>query len=205
MPLEPVANRSDTTLVEKAKIGDHVAFEELVTRYQRRVYGLAYRLTSNTAEAEDVLQEVFLQVYQKINNFRGESAFYSWLYKITLNTTYMRMRKRQRRREEPIEDALPKFGEDGSFTQMVSKFSLSPETEALRAEARRLTAAAIDTLAEEYKTVLILRDIEGLPAAEVGAMLGLSIPAIKSRLHRARLFLRQKLENYFKERKGRTP
>ncbi|MBI1747531.1 MAG: sigma-70 family RNA polymerase sigma factor [Acidobacteria bacterium] len=205
MASEEAAKVSDATLVEKVKLGDYRAFEELVTRYQRRAYGLAYRLTSNATDAEDVLQEVFLQVYQKIGDFRGESAFSSWLYKITLNAGYMKLRKRQRRREESIEDALPDFGEDGSFTAMVSPLPLSPENAVLRAEAKRVTEEAIDKLGEDYKTVLILRDIEGFSASEVSIMLGLSIPATKSRLHRARLFLRQKLENYFKERTVRTP
>ncbi len=192
---------SDEILVERVKRGDYLAFEELVVKYQNRVYGFAYRLTRNRMDAEDTLQEVFLQVYQKIKDFRGESAFSSWLYKITSNAALMKLRKKQHRKEDPIEEAMPKFRPDGSYAGMVTNFPISPENEALKAEAKTVIQEAIDKLPEEYSAVLVLRDAEGFSAQEVSQMLDLSIPAIKSRLHRARLFLRQKLENYFKARK----
>ncbi len=192
---------SDEILVEKVKHGDYLAFEELVVRYQNRVYRLAYRLTKNKMDAEDVLQDIFLQVYQKIKDFRGESAFSSWLYKISLNAAFMKLRKKRHRKEDPIEEAMPKFRPDGSYAGMVTNFSISPENEALKAEAKMLIQEAIDKLPEEYRAVLVLRDAEGFSAEEVSQMLDLSVPAIKSKLHRARLFLRQKLENYFKARK----
>ncbi len=192
---------SDEILVERVKRGDYLAFEELVAKYQNRVYGLAFRLTRNKMDAEDALQDVFLRVYQKIKDFRGESAFSTWLYKISLNEALMKLRKKQHRREESIEEAMPKFRSDGSYAGMVTNFSISPENEALKAEAQRLIQAAIDKLPEDYRSVLLLRDREGFSAQEVSQMLELSIPAIKSRLHRARLFLRQALENYFKARK----
>lgn len=204
MASEEAGKISDERLVEKAKLGDYSAFEELVARYQGRVYGLAYRLTRNTMDAEDALQDAFLQVFQKITDFRGESAFSSWLYKIALNAAFMKLRKRQRQREESFEEAMPKFREDGSYAGMVAKFSISPEDEALKAEAKGVIEEAIDKLPEEYKMVLLLRDVDGFSAPEASEMLGLSIPAIKSRLHRARLFVRQTLENYFKARGTRV-
>lgn len=188
---------TDCFLIERIKCGDEDAFEKILQRYQSRVYRLAYRITSSEADAEDVTQNVFFILHKKIASFKGESALFSWVYKITLNASWEILRNRKRENHVSIEQYLPKFKGDGRHTEPILDWSARPDEITTRKEAQSLVRKAIDGLSTEYKTVLILRDIEGLPIKETAEILDLTVPAVKSRLHRARLYVRRRLADYF--------
>jgi RNA polymerase sigma-70 factor (ECF subfamily) len=188
---------ADCLLVERMKCGDEDAFEKILEMYQPRVYRLAYRITSSEADAEDVTQNVFLILYKKIASFKGESALFSWVYKITLNASWEILRHRKRENHLSIEQYLPKFNEDGRHAEPILDWSDRPDDIATRKEVQSLVRKAIDGLSTGYKSVLILRDIEGLPSKETAEILDLTVPAVKSRLHRARLYVRRSLANHF--------
>ena len=188
---------SDEELVRHVREGDTEQFEFLVKRYASKVYGLAMRMTRNPPDAEDAVQEAFFLVYTKLSSFRGESAFGTWLYKVALNSIYMKLRKRKHAAEENIDDYLPKFDEHGMMQGMARKFSENPEGEAIRQQSETAVREAIEKLPAEYKIVLIARDIDDLSSEETAEALGLTVAAVKSRLHRARLFLRKHLESRF--------
>lgn len=188
---------ADCLLVERMKCGDEDAFEKIMKRYQPRIYRLAYRLTGSEADAEDVTQNVFLILYNKIASFKGESALFSWVYKITLNASREILRNRRKESHVSIEQYLPQFKGDARHIKPTLDLSNIPDEITTRNEAQSLVRKAIDGLATEYKTVLILRDIEGLPNKETAEILDLTVPAVKSRLHRARRYIRKRLEGYF--------
>ncbi len=188
---------ADCLLIERMKCGDEEAFEKIMERYQPRVYRLAYRLTGSAADAEDVTQNVFLILHKKIASFKGESALFSWVYKITLNASWEILRNRKRESHVSIEQYLPEFNRNGQHAEPILDWSNSPDELTTRKEAQVLVRKAIDGLSTEYKTVLILRDIEGLPSKETAEILDLTVPAVKSRLHRARLCIRGRLAGYF--------
>ncbi len=188
---------ADCLLIERMKCGDEEAFEKIMERYQPRVYRLAYRLTGSAADAEDVTQNVFLILHKKIASFKGESALFSWVYKITLNASWEILRNRKRESHVSIEQYLPEFNRNGQHAEPFLDWSNRPDELTTRKEAQVLVRKAIDGLSTEYKTVLILRDIEGLPSKETAEILDLTVPAVKSRLHRARLYIRGRLAGYF--------
>jgi len=173
------------------------SFELLAKRYAAKIYGLAMRLTRNPSDAEDAVQEAFLLVYTKLDSFRGESAFGTWLYKVALNSIYMKLRQRKHAAEDNIDDYLPTFDEHGMMQGMVRKFGNDPESEAVREQSTVAVREAIDRLPTDYRIVLVARDIDELSSQETAEALGLTVAAVKSRLHRARLFLRQHLQNKF--------
>ena len=188
---------ADCLLIERMKCGDEEAFEKIMERYQPRVYRLAYRLTGSAADAEDVTQNVFLILHNKIGSFKGESALFSWVYKITLNASWEILRNRKRESHVSIEQYLPKFNGNGQHAEPILDRSNRPDEITTRKEAQSLVRKAIDGLSTEYKAVLVLRDIEGLPSKETAEILDLTVPAVKSRLHRARLYIRERLAGYF--------
>lgn len=188
---------NDLQLVKEMQAGKPEAFDEMVRSYQKRVYSLAYNLTHNQSDAEDVSQEVFLRVCNKINTFLGKAAFSSWVYRITLNVSFMRLKSRKKIQQIPLDDVLPKYQEDGFHVGNVSDWSMKTDDVLLSSESRKIIQKAINQLPEKEKTVFVLRDIEGLPTEKVCDILELSVPAVKSRLHRSRLFLRKRLSNYF--------
>jgi RNA polymerase sigma-70 factor (ECF subfamily) len=187
----------DEELVRRIRRGDGSQFEVLAERYAAKIYGLALRLTRNPWDAKDVVQEIFLLVYVNLDGFRGESAFGTWLYKVALNSIYMKLRQRKHAAEESIEDYLPKFDERGMMLGTVRKFREDPESEAIRRQSTAAVREAVSRLPLEYRIVLVARDIDDLSSEETAEALGLTVAAVKSRLHRARLFLRQQLENRF--------
>lgn len=187
----------DEELVQRIREGDSAQFELLAKRYASKIYGLAMRLTRNPSDAEDAVQEAFLLVYTKLDSFRGESAFGTWLYKVALNSIYMKLRQRKQAAEENIEDYLPKFDEHGMMQGVVRTFAENPESEAIRQQSATAVREAIERLPVEYRIVLVARDIDDLSSEETAEALGLTVAAVKSRLHRARLFLRQQLEDKF--------
>jgi RNA polymerase sigma-70 factor (ECF subfamily) len=192
-------NLSDQVLVEKIRAGDYQAFEFLVTRYESKVYRLAVRMLRNPQDAEDALQETFLQVFRGLAGFEGRSKFSTWLFRLATNVCLMRIRHRETEPSKllPLEDYLPKL-EEGDSPQMMD-WADRPEDALLSKESREKMMEALDKLPPEYRAVFILRDIEGFSNAETGESLGISVAAVKSRLHRARLALRGMLSGYFEK------
>lgn len=187
----------DGELVERLKAREDAAIEALIARYQTRVFGLALRLTGNRQDAEEVLQDVFWQILRHIDAFRGDSKLSSWIYRITTNTALMVLRKRPKIRDLPLEEALgPAMSPQGQIVEAVVDWTRLPPEELERKQLAERLAAAIEELPPDYRAVLVLRDIEGLSAVEACEALDLSLPALKSRLHRARLFLRKELADY---------
>jgi RNA polymerase sigma-70 factor, ECF subfamily len=186
----------DGELVEALRRGLPTAAERLVATYGSRAYRLATAITRNGADAEEVVQDAFCSVIQSIQTFRSESAFGSWLYRIVANAAYQKLRGRAARPVTiALDEVLPAFHEDGR-ARPLADWSASLDDHARRTELRLVLAAAIDELPAEYRATLVLRDVEGLATAEVAATLGLTIPNVKSRLHRARLFLRHRLATH---------
>ncbi|PWB47874.1 MAG: RNA polymerase subunit sigma [Candidatus Methylomirabilota bacterium] len=186
---------SDQDLVEQIKAGEDAPFEALLERYRDRVYRLVVSFTKNPADAEEVLQDVFLTVFRKIASFEHRSSFSTWLYRITVNTALMKLRSRGPV-QESIDEYLPQFTKDGRHARMVVDFTQGPEKLLLRKEREQVLREAIEALPPDYKVVLVLRDLEGLSNEEVAEIVGASVLAIKARLHRARLVLRGRLERY---------
>lgn len=189
----------ETKLVREMQEGKLEAFEDMVERYQKKVYSLAFNLTHNQTESEDIVQEVFLRVFTKINTFLGKSAFSSWLYRITLNVSYMKLKSRKKNEQIQIEDLMQKYQENGFHITAINDWSKKSDELLLSKESKIVIQRAINQLPEKEKVVFILRDIEGLSTEEVCEVLELTMPAVKSRLHRSRLFLRKRLSNYFDE------
>jgi RNA polymerase sigma-70 factor (ECF subfamily) len=172
-----------------------MAAERLVSTYGERAYRLASRITRNGDDAQEVVQDAFWTVVRKIDMFRGESAFGSWLYRIVANAAYQKLRGRQSRRHElSLDQVLPLFDERGCYVESVADWSQAANDPAVQAELRTTLSAAIDELPAAYRAVLVLRELEGRSNAEIAAMLGLTIAVVKTRAHRARLFLRKRLD-----------
>ena len=186
-------------LVRKFQGGDLEAFDKLAQIYQKKVYGLSFNLTRNQMDAQDVAQEVLLTIYRKIHTFQGKSAFSSWVYRVTLNATYMKLRSKKKEPKISIEDMLPSFNSSGYQQEKIQDLSENTESLLFSNETKSVIKKAVDQLPEKEKVVFMLRDVEGLSTEKVGEILDLTIPAVKSRLHRARLFLRKKLSGYFDE------
>jgi RNA polymerase sigma-70 factor (ECF subfamily) len=192
----------EKALLKRLKNGDRAAFAQLVEEYSPRIYGQALRMMQDPAEAEEILQETFLQVVRHIDNFRGQSQLGTWLYRIATNQALMRLR-RKHPPSLPLDDA----GQNGLETLPPSAdWSKRPEAELLDQEARHEMEKAIAELPESLRIVFLMRDVEGLSTAETAEALDVSISAVKSRLLRARLRLRNALSAYFSERssKGET-
>jgi RNA polymerase sigma-70 factor, ECF subfamily len=194
-----VALADEHLLVAAAKSGDAAAFEELVNRYERKIFRLTMNITGNAEDAEDAMQDAFLKSYTHLDSFLGDSRFYTWLVRIAANEALMRLRKRRPNQvslDEPIE------GEDDLMPREIEDWDPSPEQRYAQSEMQGILKEVIGQLEPDYRSVFVLRDLEELSTEETAQTLGISIPAVKSRLLRARLKLRQKLNRYF--RKGGT-
>lgn len=187
----------DLSLVDALRRGDERAIEQLVDRYGAWIHRLARRLLDDPRDADEVTQDVLLTVVRKIETFKGEAAFSSWLYRVAANAAYQRLRSRRARRETSLDPLLPVFDEEGRLAGPTADWSAQLEDPAVAAETRTALERAIARLPEEYRAVVLLHDVEELPNAEVAALLGLTVAATKSRLHRARLVLRQALAERF--------
>jgi len=189
----------EADLVAKAKSGDAQAFTELLTQYERKIYRLAKHITQNDEDAEDVLQETFLKAYEHLSGFQGNSKFYTWIVRIAVNESLMKLRKRKGNRfvslDEPIET-----GEE-EVKREIAVWEDNPEQRYSRDEMQGILNEAVDSLKPDFRTVFTLRDIEELSTEDTAEALGISVPAVKSRLLRARLALREKLTRQFR-RKG---
>ena len=190
----------DRTLLTRAQGGDISAFEELVARHEEKVYGLALRMTRSEADAAEIAQDTFLSAYQHLAEFRGEAAFGSWVHRIAANNALMRLR-RQRVLDVVTEDlAGPEFTERGSLAEAPeTDWSHRADDKILDEELGRAIQEATDALPEGYREVFLLKDVEGLSYEEISEMVGISVPAVKSRLHRARLSLREAIDAFYKE------
>jgi RNA polymerase sigma-70 factor (ECF subfamily) len=186
------APASDEALVSRAAAGDEAAFEELVRRHPERVYRLACRLTGDDADAADVLQETFLQVFRHLGEFRGEARFSTWLFRVVTNAAMMRRRSRGRRPAESLEAYLPRFDAEGRHAATPAQLQVTSQVEELL-DRRTLAARArsgIARLPEGIRDAFVLRDLEELPTSEVASVLGIDPAAVRQRVHRARLLLR---------------
>ena len=186
-------NATDIDLVRRIKAGDEQAFEEMVRRYHARIYSLAYGVLRNPQDAEESTQDVFLTLYRKIGTFDESRKFFSWFYRVALNSAYSRARRRQPLPTVAIEDRLPKFSGDGHFAADVPDWSVKIEDEVAARELASRAGEFIAELPPAYRDVIWMNDVEEMSAPEIAETLEISIPAFKSRLHRARLYVRQRL------------
>ena len=196
----------DDDLLDALQSGDPRAAECLVSRYGERAYRLARRITGNGQDAEEVVQDAFWSVVRKIDTFRGDSAFGSWLYRIVANAAYQKLRSPHSRRHDlSLEEVLPWFDEYGRHAAPVADWSPRAVDPAMQTELRTALSAAIDELPASYRAVLVLRDVEGRSNQEIAEALGLGIAVVKTRAHRARLFLRKRLGESMTTTEATTP
>jgi len=187
----------DTPLVEQLRREDAGAAEALVAAYGYRVYRLAMRITGNASDAEEVVQDALLTASRKIGTFRGAAAFGSWVYRITANAAYQKLRgRRSRRNEVSWEDLGPAFDEQGQHAEVAVDWSRRVKDPAIETELKSTLSTAIDELPPDHRTALVLHDVEGLSNPEIAQTLQVNLATIKSRVHRARLFLRRRLADY---------
>ncbi len=186
-----------TVVFERLRAGDATALEPLMERFAGRVYRVAHGITGSAPDAEEVVQDVFLTLFRKAGDFQGRAALGTWLYRIAVNTALNKRRGKRAQVEAPLEDHLPTYREDGhrqgdrSF--LLADWSTMPDAVLLSEEGRETVRAAVERLPAHYRAVLLLRDVEELSSEEVAEIVGESIPSVKSRLHRARMALREML------------
>jgi RNA polymerase sigma-70 factor (ECF subfamily) len=190
--------KSDLDLIEEFRKGGQGSFEELLSRYSNKVFSLASRLTRNTEDAEEVLQDVFVTVHRKIGSFEGKSSFSSWLYRVTVNAAFMKLRKRRQDPSVSLEDVIQ---QSHAVAALKSPESAFVDAQSIRNQMLEALETAIKKLPDDYRPVFILRDVDGLTSREVSKILDLTVPAVKSRLHRSRLMLRRRLTRFFDEQK----
>ena len=188
--------KSDAELVRLIRAGSQGAYEEIVNRFAQKVFNLAFSIARSSEDAEEIAQDVFITVHGKIWDFQGKSALSSWIYRITVNSAFMKLRKRKRHNALPLEEVF--VSSEESCSQVRSDVS---DTNFIcsRHELQEVLQQAVDKLPDEYRTIFVLRDVDGLSNEEVGEILKLSIPAVKSRLHRSRLMLRKRLEKFHED------
>lgn len=196
------ADASDLSLVRRVQRGDKGAFDALVLKYQHKLVKLVMRYVRNPAEAEDIAQEAFIKAYRALPQFRGESAFYTWLYRIAINTAKNAVVSRDR---SPVEYDLDRSNTDESYDmQGRMKDSETPEGLVLTDEIRSTVNAAIDALPEDLRTAIVLRELEGLSYEEIGAAMGCPVGTVRSRIFRAREAIDRRLREVFEGGLGRT-
>jgi RNA polymerase sigma-70 factor, ECF subfamily len=199
MPVSSQPGVDESVLVSQAREGDTQAFGELVRRYEGKIFRLAQHITQNREDAEDVLQETFLKAYEHLEQFQGQSKFYTWVVRIAVNQALMKLRRRKTDKSVSLDDTID-TGED-TIVREIAAWDENPEQQFSREEIGQILDSAIQDLEPPYRSVFVLRDMEELSTEETAEALGLSVPAVKSRLLRARLQLREKLTRQFK-RKG---
>ncbi|MBI4255706.1 MAG: sigma-70 family RNA polymerase sigma factor [Candidatus Rokubacteria bacterium] len=190
----------DLRLLERLRAGDGAALETLMAQFSNRVYRLAYGITRNAADAEEVVQDVFLTVCRKSDSFEGRAALGSWIYRVTANAALNKRRGKRQELETSLEEQLPRFKEDGhregDRAWVLADWSQNPERALLSGETRAVLGRALDALPEHYRAVLTLRDVDELSNEETAEILGESVASVKSRLHRARMALREQLTRH---------
>ena len=202
--IQPIAGENeqhpDVALVERVRSGDIAAYDELVRKYERQVFRIAQHITQNREDAEDVMQDAFLKAYEKLDQFQGNSKFYTWLVRIAVNESLMRLRRRRTGKMVSIDEDVET--EEGSVPRDLADWAPDPEQNYTQSELAEILRKTIQGLPPGFRVVFALRDVEGLSTEETAETLGLSIPAVKSRLLRARLQLRERLSRYFKRKTG---
>jgi RNA polymerase sigma-70 factor (ECF subfamily) len=188
----------EATLVAQLRAGDEAAFEQVVRAYGGRLLAVARRIVGSEEDARDVVQDAFMNAFKSLDRFEGNAKLSTWLHRIVVNAALMRLRTRKRKPEQSIETMLPSFLEDGHHEERFQSWDEPIDKVMERAENRELVRQQIDALPEGYRTVLVLRDIEGLDTEETANVLGLSVNATKIRLHRARQALRTLLAPHFR-------
>jgi RNA polymerase sigma-70 factor (ECF subfamily) len=199
MAVTSQAGSDEAILVAQAREGDTNAFGTLVRRYEGKIFRLAQHVTQNREDAEDVLQETFMKAYEHLDQFKGDSKFYTWIVRIAVNQALMKLRRRRTDKSVSLDETID-TGED-TVVREIAAWGEDPEQQFSREELGEILEGAIVNLDPLYRSVFVLRDIEELSTEETAEALGLSVPAVKSRLLRARLQLREKLTRFFK-RKG---
>ena len=196
-PIAVSAPDEEAGLVAALRAGDEAAYERVVRPYSPRLLASARRILRNEEDARDAVQDAFLSAFKSLEKFEGQSLFSTWLHRIGVNAALMKLRSRQRKPERPVSDLLPKFLEDGH--QANPAVPWEPADKLLeRQETRELVRRSIDTLPDSHRTVLLLRDIEGLDTEQTAEQLGVSAGVVKTRLHRARQALRTLLDEHFR-------
>ena len=199
MPVSSHAGTDEAALVAQSREGDTTAFGELVRRYEGKIFRLAQHVTQNREDAEDVLQETFMKAYEHLDQFQGNSKFYTWIVRIAVNQALMKLRRRKTDKSVSLDETID-TGED-TMVREIAAWDEDPEQRYTRDELGGILDTAVQSLEPPYRSVFVLRDVDELSTEETAEALGLSVPAVKSRLLRARLQLREKLTRYFK-RKG---
>ncbi len=194
----PAEENDELDLVARSRQGDAAAFSVLVRRYEGKIFRLAMNITQNREDAEDVLQEAFFKAYEHLDQFQGNSKFYTWIVRIAVNQALMKLRKRKSDRAVSLDEQID-TGED-TVVREIAAWDPDPEQQYSQEELHKILNQAVLDLAPIYRTVFTLRDIDGLSTEETAEALDLSVPAVKSRLLRARLQLRDKLTRFFKRR-----
>ena len=187
----------DAALLEALRAEDPAATELLVDTYGDRVYRLTHRITGSNEDAEEATQDALWTAARKIGSFKGESQFGSWLYRIAANAAYQKLRSRRAKsREIALDDVLPTLDPEGLHFEPMDDWTPRVDDNAVNGELRDVLEKAIDELPDDYRTALVMHDIEGMPNPDIAETLGISLPAVKSRVHRSRLFVRKKLAGY---------
>ncbi len=195
----PFDQHPDVALVERTKAGDTSAFEQLIRQYDRQIYRTALHITQNREDAEDITQDVFFKAFQKLEQFQGNSKFSTWLVRIAVNESLMRLRRRKTSKTVSMDQDVET--EEGAIPRDFAEWRPNPEQIFSQSELGDILRKTIAGLPPGFRTVFTLRDIENLSTEETAEALGLSVPAVKSRLLRARLQLRERLSRYFRKKK----
>lgn len=186
---------ADEALVARARSGDYSAFEELIRRYQRRIYALVYNMTSHREDAEDLVQDVFIKAYRSLNGFKGDASFYTWLYRIAVNRTINFLKRRKREASDLRLDDMDQSAErDPAFVELRARES--PVREVTLNELQKKLNAALQTLSDKHRTVVVLHDIQGMPHEEIAKIMKCSVGTVRSRLFYARQHLQRELAEY---------
>ena len=191
---------NDHAAIQAVLAGDKEAYGSLVVRHSQTLFRVAFRITGNEADAEDVVQEAFLKAYSNLAKFQEQSKFYTWLVRIAVNEALMKLRRKKPERTVSLDEDIKT--EDDSLPREIADWSPNPEQQYTQAELREILSKTIQGLPPGFRTVFVLRDVEGLSTEETAAALELSVPAVKSRLLRARLQLRERLGRFFQKRES---
>jgi RNA polymerase sigma-70 factor, ECF subfamily len=197
----PAASPSDDELVTRARARDLGAFEQLIDRHEERLYRVAMRLLRNENDAREVLQDALLSAWQNLDSFAGRAQFGSWIYRVTVNAALMLLRTRRRRPTVSVEDLAPGALDEaiGASHDTGSDWSKRPDEQLQSGELKEHIEVALDQLPEILRVVFVLRDVEGMSTEETAEILDITIPTVKTRLHRARLALREAISRYFEK------
>lgn len=193
--IEEPRDPADVALVEEARAGRYEAYEELVRRYQRRVYALIYNMTGNRDDAEDLVQDVFIKAYRSLNGFKGDSSFYTWIYRIAVNRTINFLKQRKRRAADlRLDDMDQAVERDPAYVELRARES--PVRDLSLAELQKKLNEALLTLSEKHRTVVVLHDIQGMPHEDIARIMKCSVGTVRSRLFYARQHLQRELAEY---------